>query len=88
MGYAVQGTVYETAIFVSVRLGEMNGGVVVFNGIKHEKDFAGVAVVQPLLPAYCQGKKYGEEDSPEQRGVKAMQCRSFKKIQSPHCSCS
>ena len=65
-GYAVQRTVYEAVVFGSIRFGEVDGGIVVFDGIEHEKNFTGVAAVQPLLPVYCQRKKHGEQDSPEQ----------------------
>ena len=85
-GYTVQGTVHEAAVFGSVRFGEVDGGVVVFNGIEHEEDFTGMAAVQPLLPAYCQRKKHGEAYSPEQRGVKTMRFRRLQKKQRPHYS--
>lgn len=85
-GYAVQRTVYEAVVFGSVRFGEVDGGIVVFDGIEHEKNFTGVAAVQPLLPVYCQRKKHGEQDSPEQRGAPAMRTRLFQKEQRPHYS--
>ena len=38
-GYAVQRTVYEAVVFGSIRFGEVDGIVVVFNGVEHEKHF-------------------------------------------------
>ena len=83
-GYAVQRTVYEAVVFGSVRFGEVDGGIVVFDGIEHEKNFTGVAAVQPLLPVYCQRKKHGEQDSPEQRVAPAIRTRRLQKEQRPH----
>ena len=53
-GYAVQRTVYEAVVFGSVRFGEVDGGIVVFDGIEHEKELygcgGGTTVAASILP--------------------------------------
>ena len=77
-GYAVQRTVYEAVVFGSVRFGEVDGGIVVFDGIEHEKELftgggGGTTVAASIPPR----KKHGEQDSPEQRVAPAMRTRLF-----------